>query len=105
MSQRKLNADMEREIVDAYREWDPRTSSADTLAAQFGVTRQSLYRVLRKHGVALKSHERPMAAGGAGPSAGTLDLERSVGSAVLDRLRLLEEENADLRARLDALSD
>lgn len=56
MARRKLTAEQERHLVEAYEAWEPNGAvSADELARSFGVTRAGMYGVLARHGVQLKS--------------------------------------------------
>lgn len=97
MAQRKLDPNMEAEMVAAYESWDTRVDgSVDELAARWGVTRQSLYRVLHKHGVPLHTRTPTVPLGPATASLND-ELALSIGKAVLARLEELEAENAQLR--------
>jgi hypothetical protein len=57
----RLSQEREEAIIAAYDEWDPSASPIDELAERAGVARQTVYAVLRRHNIPLKS-ERPAAA-------------------------------------------
>jgi predicted DNA-binding transcriptional regulator YafY len=96
MASKLTRADREA-LVSAYRDWDPGVESSTALAARFGVSRQTLYRVLGEAGVPLRAQERPVRVV---PPAGSVPGDRVLAEALLDRLRALELEVLELRLRL-----
>jgi len=54
---RKLSPDDELELARAYEEWDPNGEvDLGDIAKEYGVSRQTVYSVIRKHGIQPKSH-------------------------------------------------
>lgn len=98
MPTRKLTDDDELALIEAYRHWEPseHTESADDVAARFDVTRQTLYRVLRKHREPLKASV---------PGAGSpnilwgieLDRQRDELAQLREDLHQLRKEQAEYR--------
>lgn len=54
---RKFTRDQEREILGAYESWDPDTETIGELCEKLEISRQALYSVLSRNGVALKGRE------------------------------------------------
>lgn len=98
---RRLSAQQERKIVDAYAAWDPGAVSMEELLARVGVSRQTVYTVLRRHGIDLKSgrsHTGPSVSALVAEHQATLEgLDRAL-SAVLDRLEACRSEGTALKA-------
>jgi transposase-like protein len=88
----RLDRDTELAIVAEYRDWDPATCSSEDLARRFGTSRQTMYRVLRKHGVVLRQAEH-LAVPPAPQAESTVQV-------LLARVEELVRENAELRRRL-----
>lgn len=87
---RKLTQSDEEAIVAAYQAWDPATCSAEELAQRHGVSRQTMYRVLRKHSIALKATAGAAVPVGPDPAV----------QALLARIEQLVLENAELKRQL-----
>lgn len=95
----RMSSTQERKIVEAYEAWDPTRSSADELASSLSVSKQTLYDVVRRNGVELKSTRRSTVTGG-----------EVLPDALVDRmahsaLRVLLDEVVSLRARVRELEE
>jgi HTH DNA binding domain len=102
----RLSEEEERAMVAAYEAWDPREQTADELADELGVAKTTLYNVLNRNGVPVKTR------GGVGVSslrreqAGDL-LEMMAVKALdqmFERIRSLEDELVALRSAIDEAS-
>ncbi len=87
---RKLTKHDEDVLVAAYQAWDPAECSAEELARQHDVSRQTMYRVLRRNGVALKATTDAAVQPGGDPAVRSL----------VARIEELALENAELKRRL-----
>lgn len=93
----RFTGQREAEIIRAYAAWDPLNCSAEELARQVGISKQSLYSVLHRNGVVLKTGRAPT----------TVDI---VPDDILDRmaqqaLRFLLDELVGLRAENERLRE
>lgn len=101
MPTRKLTSGDEETLIAAYEGWDPTvdTRSAEDIAKGFDVTRQTMYRVLRKHNVPLKAaassgyEDRPLVTMGA-----ELDRQR-------DEMRMLRQDVMGIREEVRSMRD
>lgn len=103
---RRLSVQKERAIVEAYEAWDPGASTLEDLIAKTGVSRQTVYTVLRRHGIELKT-VRPSQTSRAveAEREAVLDgLDRAMGT-VLDRLEACVLEGQALKGLIRALAD
>jgi hypothetical protein len=80
----RITPDREREIIEAYRAWDPAVQPINAFLREQGLVRQTLYNVLERNGIPTKTETRIRA-------------ERSRSSEEID-LRCLEDLQALLRA-------
>jgi hypothetical protein len=101
---RRLSSGDEDAIIEAYQAWDPRSSSLDDLVAGLGIARQTLYRVIERRGVTLKSQERSST----DPHTGVADeitsaMSRQALTVLIDELVKARTERDELRAELEAL--
>src|SRR5947199_3854298 len=102
---RRLQKEREDEVVAAYEAWDG-TEPVDRFAARLGISKQTLYNLLRRRGVPTKTEQQIAARGGfARPAAGSRDdiyerMARQALQSILDENERLRGENEELRARL-----
>lgn len=52
---KRFSEKQEREIVDAYRAWNETAENVEDLVTRLGVSKQSLYSILGRRGIPLKS--------------------------------------------------
>lgn len=102
---RRLQKDREDEVVAAYEAWDG-TEPVDRFAARLGISKQTLYNLLRRRGVPTKTEQQSAARGGfARPAAGSGDdiydrMARQALQTILDENERLRRENDEFRRRL-----
>jgi hypothetical protein len=83
MARNRLTKAREDEIIQAYHAWDPGETSVDALTAELGIARQTLYRVLARRKIGLKSHVDPQT--GVADDL-TIAMARQALSVLIDRL-------------------
>lgn len=93
----RLTHEDEERILAAYRAWSPTLKTADALCEELGVSKQTLYNLLRRRGVPTKSVERS-----SGPSPRTSLVEEMVDSLAERALTSLIDENRSLREKVEA---
>jgi len=102
---RRLQKEREDDVVAAYEEWDG-TEPVDRFAARLGISKQTLYNLLRRRGVPTKTEQQIAARGGfARPAVGSGDdiyerMARQALQAILDENESLRAQNEALRNRL-----
>lgn len=90
----------QKEVVRAYREWNPDEKTSEQLAQSMGISRARMYTILKKMGEPLKTNEQSVA----GRHIGTGmegEMARIALEAILDQLHDARSEADDLRKRLD----
>lgn len=107
-TRRRLTRTEEDRIIEAYHAWDPADTSLDALTGSLGIARQTLYRVLERRNIPLKSQVM-----GTDPVTGvpddlTLAMSRQALTVLIEelvnarvRVAELEAENDGLRVLLD----
>ena len=102
---RRLQKEREDEVVAAYVQWDG-TEPVDRFAARLGISKQTLYNLLRRRGVPTKTEQQIAARTGFGRhAAGSGDdiyerMARRALQSILDENEQLRQENQELRQRL-----
>jgi hypothetical protein len=102
---RRLQKEREDDVVAAYEEWDG-TEPVDRFAARLGISKQTLYNLLRRRGVPTKTEQQIAARGGfARPAVGSGDdiyerMARQALQAIIDENESLRSQNEALRNRL-----
>lgn len=89
-----------RALIEAYQRWQPESGiTADQIANQYGVTRSSMYTLLRREGIPLKTgrNQRPV---NQEPLLG--DMGRVAVELMLDKIDMLNQRVRELEAQLAA---
>lgn len=106
---RRLTPEEEDALIEAYQAWDPTEQGVQEFADEQAVSKQTVYSVLRRRGIAPKERQRP----GAAPmddqtknrTVATDDLldrvARQALTAILEENAALKAENALLKAELE----
>ena len=98
-----LSNERKLEVIEAYQNWDTDSEqSADDLARSFGITKGSMYTILRHAGVELKTGRSSQAA--IRPKSLSDEANRMLGQAVLDQLTDVTAKNQALTIENRALT-